>query len=115
MLLANAVSLPFEHNSAEVVLFMVCVTQGNLFIRVIFRNNIQLCKSLPPIQQPTNSVLLWLKTQRYWVQIPVGSDVCHRGCAYTVLQTAQMPGVCSAVSSSVHFKKPLKSFGKSKA
>ena len=28
------------------------------------------------------------------VRIPDGSNVCHRGCAYTVLQTVQIPGVC---------------------
>ena len=38
-----------------------------------------------------HSVQLWLETQRYWFRIPAGSDVCHQGCAYTVLQTVQMP------------------------
>ena len=39
-----------------------------------------------------------------------GSDICHRGCAYTVLQTVQRPGVCSAAYGTVHYKEPLKSF-----
>ena len=57
-----------------------------------------------------HSVLLWLKTQRYGVQIPTGLDFCHRGYAYTVLQTVQQSGVCSAVYDTVHDKEPLKSF-----
>ena len=32
---------------------------------------------------------------RFWVRIP--SDVCHRGCAYTVLQTVQRHAVYSDV------------------
>ena len=47
---------------------------------------------------------------RYQVQIPVGPDLCHRGCAYTVLQTVQRPEVYSSAYGNVHFKKPLKSF-----
>ena len=39
----------------------------------------------------------------------------HRGCAYTVLQTVQMPGECSAIYGTVHYKEPLKSFDKSRA
>ena len=37
-------------------------------------------------------------------------DARHRVCAYTVLQTVQRPGVCSAVCCAVHYKEPLKSF-----
>ena len=44
-----------------------------------------------------NWVLLWFETQKYWVRIPVCSDIYHRGCAYTVLQTVQISSVCSAV------------------
>ena len=29
----------------------------------------------------------------YYVRIPVSPDICHRGCAYTVLQTVQRHGV----------------------
>ena len=36
-------------------------------------------------------VVMWLETQRYWVQILAKSDICHRGSAYTVLQTVQRP------------------------
>ena len=41
------------------------------------------------------------------VRIPAGSDsdVCHRGCAYTVLQTVQRPGVCIVVHGTVRYKK----------
>ena len=44
-----------------------------------------------------HSFWLWLETQTemYWVRVLVGSDGYHRGFAYTVLQTAQGPGVCS--------------------
>ena len=41
-------------------------------------------------------------------------DVRHRVCAYTVLQTLQKPGVCSAVCGTVHYKEPLKSFDMSR-
>ena len=44
-----------------------------------------------------HSIWLWLETQSYWIRILVGSDVRHRGCAYTVLKTVQRPGVCSDV------------------
>ena len=36
--------------------------------------------------------------------------MCHRGCAYTVLQTVQRHGVYSAAYGTVHYKEPLKSF-----
>ena len=39
---------------------------------------------------------------------PGRTDICHRGCAYTVFQTVRRHGVVSAVYSTVHFeKKPL--------
>ena len=62
-----------------------------------------------------HSFRLWVENQRYWVRIPVGSDICHRACAYTVLQTVQKPGVCSAVYGSVYYKETLKSFENSRA
>ena len=46
---------------------------------------------------------------RYQVRIPVGPDICHRGCAYTVLQTVQRLGMYSAAYGTVHYKEPLKS------
>ena len=49
-------------------------------------------------------------TWEYQVRIPVGTDICHRGCAYTVLKTDQMHGVYSAAYGAVHYKEPLKSF-----
>ena len=55
------------------------------------------------------SYRLGLVTWRYQVRIPVGSDICHRGCAYIVLQTVQRPGVYSAAYGTVHYKEPLKS------
>ena len=60
------------------------------------------------------SVMLWLKSQRYCVRIPAGSDVCHRGCEYTVFQTVQRLGVCSVVHDTVHCEEPLKSFIKNR-
>ena len=38
------------------------------------------------------------------------SDICHRGCAYTVLQTVQNHEVYNAAYGTVHYKEPLKSF-----
>ena len=46
---------------------------------------------------------------------PSGSAPGRRGCAYTLLQTVQRPGVCSAVYGTTHYKEPLKSFNKSRA
>ena len=63
----------------------------------------------------SHSVRLCHETQRYCFRIPAGSNVCHRGCAYTVLLTVQRNGVCSAVYGAVHYKEPLKSFDKSRA
>ena len=41
---------------------------------------------------------------------PARAGYFRRGCAYTVLQTVQRPGVCSAAYGTVHYKEPLKSF-----
>ena len=49
-------------------------------------------------------------TWGYQARIPVGADLFHRGCAYTVFQTVQMHGVYSAAYGTVHCKEPLKSF-----
>ena len=57
-----------------------------------------------------HSYRLGLETRGYQVRIPVGTDICHRGCAYTVLQTVQRHGVYSAAYGTVHYKEPLKSF-----
>ena len=59
------------------------------------------------------SVRLWLVTM-YHVRIPVGPDLFHRVCAYTVLQTVQRPVVCSAAYGTVQYKEHLKSFEKSR-
>ena len=56
-----------------------------------------------------HSYRLGLITWRYHVRIPVGPDICHRGCAYTVLQTVQMPRMYSAAYDTVHYKEILKS------
>ena len=53
---------------------------------------------------------LGLVTWRYQVRVPVGPDICHRGCAYTVLQTIQKPGGYSAAYGSANYKQQLKSF-----
>ena len=55
-----------------------------------------------------------VEAQNSEVQIPTGSDVCHWGCVFTVIQTVQRPGVYSAVYGTVHNKEPLKSFDKSR-
>ena len=52
-----------------------------------------------------HSYRLGLVTWRYQVRISDGSDICHRGCAYTVLQTVQR-----AARGTVYYKEPLKSF-----
>ena len=57
-----------------------------------------------------HSYRLGLVTWGYQVRIPVGSDIRHRGCAYTVLQTVKRKGVYSAAYGTVHYKEPLKSF-----
>ena len=57
-----------------------------------------------------HSYRLGLVTWMYQVRIPDGPDICHRSCAYTVLQTFQMPGVYSAAYITVHYKEPLESF-----
>ena len=57
-----------------------------------------------------HSILMWLETQSYCVQILDGSDVTHRGCTYTVLQTVKRNGVCSDVCDTVHYKEPLRLF-----
>ena len=40
-----------------------------------------------------HSYRMGLVTQMYQDLISVGPDICHRGCAYTVVQTVQRPGV----------------------
>ena len=57
-----------------------------------------------------HSYRLGLVSWRYQARIPVGPDICHLGCAYTVLQTVQRHGVYSAAYGTVHYKEPLKSF-----
>ena len=67
-----------------------------------------LCMTWPA--RMAHSYRLGLVTWEYQVQIPVGTDICHHGCAYTVLQTVQRHGVYSDSSGTVHYKEPLKSF-----
>ena len=57
-----------------------------------------------------HSYRLGLVTWRYQLRIAVGPDICHRGCAYTVVLTVQSNGVYSVVYGNVHYKEPLKSF-----
>ena len=57
-----------------------------------------------------HSYRLGLVTFSYQIRIPVGLDICHRGCGCTVLQTVQRHGVYSAVYGTVHYEKTLKSF-----
>ena len=58
----------------------------------------------------THSYRLGLVTWGYQVRIPGGTDICHRGCAYTVLQTVQRYGVYNDAYGTVHFKELLRSF-----
>ena len=51
-------------------------------------------------------------TWRYQGQTPVGPDICHRGCAYTVIPTVRRYGVYSVVYGTLHYKEHLKSFEK---
>ena len=57
-----------------------------------------------------HSYRLRLVTWGYQIRVPVGTDICHCGCAYTVLQSVQMNGVYSADYGTVHYKEPMKSF-----
>ena len=59
-----------------------------------------------------HSYRLGFVTWGYQVRISVGPDMCHRGCAFTVLQTVQRHGVYSSAYGrpTVHYKEPLKSF-----
>ena len=57
-----------------------------------------------------HSYRLELVIWRYQVRIQIAPDIFHRGCAYTVLQTVQRPGVYSAAYGTVHYKEPSKSF-----
>ena len=54
-----------------------------------------------------HSYRLGLVTCRYQARITVELDICHRGCAYTVLQTVQRRGVYSAAYWTVHYKETL--------
>ena len=56
-----------------------------------------------------HSYRLGLVTWGNQVRMPVGTYICHRGCAYTVLQTVQRHGGYSAAHGTVHYKEPLKS------
>ena len=57
-----------------------------------------------------HSYRLGLVTWGYQARIPGGTDICHRGCAYTVIQTVQRQGVYSAAYGTLYYEEPLKSF-----
>ena len=95
----------------------ICFTYGNVaaYIANIFCLSVVqmfvFYQVLPNRPAPmAHSYRLGLVTWGYQVRIPVGTDICHRGCAYTVLQTVQRHGVYSAAYGTVHYKEPLKSF-----
>ena len=86
------------------------------------------CNDLPTLVDivlimlhPLSIHLAYLHGMAYFVENAfkikclAGPYICHHGCAYTVLQTVQMPGVCRAAYGNVHYKEPLKSFDKSRA
>ena len=54
-----------------------------------------------------HSYRLGLVAWGYQVRIPVGTDICHRGYAYAVLQTVQRNEVYSVAYGTVHYKKTL--------
>ena len=68
------------------------------------------CFTSLPAGPMIHSYRLGHVTWRYQVRILVGPDICHRGCAHTVFQTVQRPGVYGAAYGTVHYKEPLKSF-----
>ena len=61
-----------------------------------------------------NNVVVCFKRRkrrlRYQVRNPVGADIYHRGCVYTVLQTVQRRGVYSTAYGYVHYRGTLKLF-----
>ena len=68
--------------------------------------SIDFCSAGPDGSFVSSGLVTW----RYQVRIPVGPDICRCGCAYTVLQTVQRPGMYSAAYGTVHYKEPSKSF-----
>ena len=50
-----------------------------------------------------HSYRLGLVTWGYKVRIPVGTDISHRGCAYTMLQTVQRHGEYTAAHGIVRY------------
>ena len=69
------------------------------------------CRPVPMAHSYRLGLVTCLVTCGYQARIAVGPDICHLGCAYTVFQTVQKPGVYSAAYGTVHYKEPLKSFG----
>ena len=57
-----------------------------------------------------HSYRLGLVTWGYQVRISVEANICHRGCAYPMLQIVQRHGVYNTAYGTVHYKEPLKSF-----
>ena len=70
-------------------------------VKAIFYSSAVLGHSLRPAPM-AHLYRLGLVIWGHQDRIPVGMDICNRGCAYTVLQTVQRHGVYSA--------EPLKSF-----
>ena len=107
-----------QHRSGILLMTHVC---GGLFSRWTDakkrRDTYYIKLSIPVLyKKPSliaHSVRLWLQYQRYRVRIPARSDVCHWGCAYTVCQTVQRPGLRSAVYGTMHYEDTFKSFKKS--
>ena len=57
-----------------------------------------------PVVARNSVVLVWITAR---------SDIFHRGCSYTVIQTVQKTGMCSAIYDTVYYKS-WKSFNKSR-
>ena len=94
------------HKSKTKILLSLSVQKATIYIY----NNIMFSarRTWPALM--AHSYRLGLVTWGNQVQIPVGTDICHLGCAYTVLQTVQRHGVHSAAYGTVHYKEPLKLF-----
>ena len=98
---------PVNHHCTFYIFFnFLELCWNDLFLWVVCDLQYEIYRPAPMAHSYRLGLVIW----RYQVRIPVGPDICHRGCAYTVLQTVQRPGVYSAAYGTVHYKEPLKSF-----
>ena len=87
------------------------ITTTEQMLESMFKSRVPSKHARPPMAHSYRLGLVTVcVTLRYQVRIPVGPDICHRGCAFTVLQTVQRNGVYGAIYDTVHYREPLKSF-----